>query len=75
LFRHQLVRPEENIVIRMARACPNALLSFQNAKEQYAHDFFPFVVAEDIERRLNTIQCARINTVIQTFSDLDIGME
>ncbi len=75
LFRHQLVRPDENINIRMARGCQEALLNFQKAKEQYAMDFIPYVALADIERRLNTIKCDRINTIVQTFSDLDIGME
>jgi hypothetical protein len=75
LFRHQMVHPQEVITLRMARGCANANLNFENAKEQYAMDFFPYVKVEDIERRLSTIHFARIKTAIQTFSDLDIGME
>jgi hypothetical protein len=75
LFRQQMVHPQEVITIRMARACAAAKLTFENAKEQYAMDFFPYVKVEDIKRRLSTINFARINTAIKTFSDLDIGME
>lgn len=75
LFRHQLVQPDEIITIRMARGCPEANLNFEKAKEQYALDFFPYVAIEDVKRRLSTVHFGRINTAIQTFSDIDIGME
>lgn len=76
LFRHHLVNPTERISIRMpVNDRPNANLNFEKAKEQYALDFFPYVKIDDIKERLSTISFARINTAIQTFSELDLGME
>lgn len=74
LFRHQLVRPDEQISIRLPGGNPNAMVIFEQAKEQYALDFFP-VGFKEILQRLGTIQFQRINTVFQTFSDIDLGME
>lgn len=72
LFRHQLVRPDEEIQIRCANAASNAAVVFDNAKEQYALDFFPHT---DVRDRLITVNFSRINTVIQQFSDIELGME
>lgn len=75
LFRHQLVRPEESISIRLAAGCKEAQLNFEHAKEQYVMDFFPYVPVDDTKRRLETISFERITTVVQSFSDIDLGME
>jgi hypothetical protein len=75
LFRHRLVLPNENISIRMAQGCETAKLNFENAKEQYVMDFFPYVPMEDFKKRLSVITFSRVDAVIQTFSDLDLGLE
>lgn len=75
LFRYGRVRPDEKVSVRLARGVREAKLHFENAKEQYALDFFPHVKIEDTKQRLSTIDFARINTVITQFSDLDLGMD
>jgi hypothetical protein len=75
LFRHQLIRPKENISIRMAQGCDSAKLNFEHAKEQYILDFVPYVPRVDFEQRLSVITFSRVDTVIQKFCDLDLGLE
>jgi hypothetical protein len=75
LFRHQLVGTDENISIRLAQGCKEAGLNFERAKEQYVHDFFPYVNRADLTQRLGTISFFRVTTVVQKFSDQDLGLE
>lgn len=76
LFRHQLVKPDEQITVRMPMSSNQmAGVNFDKAKEQYAFDFFPYGGLDDIKNRLSAISFVRINTVMQQFSDIDLGME
>jgi hypothetical protein len=75
LFRHQLIQATEQISIRMAQGCEKAKLNFEHAKEQYILDFVPYVPIDDFKERLSVISFSRVDAIIQTFSELDLGLE
>jgi hypothetical protein len=77
LFKYQLATDEMKISIRMALACPEAAALFQKAKENYAHDYWPIAMVspEQVRKRMENIRMAAVTSIVQRFSEVELGME
>src|SRR6266481_2636083 len=71
-FRNALVRDGVTIGIRMPNAAANALHNFDNAKENFARNFYS---SPDIHKRLEQFGVSVISIKEQIFLRDHIGME
>lgn len=77
LFKYQLATDDVRISVRMAYACPEAPAVFQKAKDNYAEDYWPIahVSPEQVRERMANIGLHTITSLVQRFSEVELGME
>jgi hypothetical protein len=77
LFKYQLATDEVKISIRMVLACPEAPALFQKAKDNYAEDYWPVarVSPEQVRKRMGNICMTATTSLVQRFSEVQLGME
>ena len=71
-FRHQLVKDNVTLDIRMPFASDNAMKTFGDAKENFARNFYS---SPDIMARLAQFSVSPIQSIVQNISIEHVGME
>ncbi|HLX69411.1 MAG TPA: hypothetical protein VKV04_07275 [Verrucomicrobiae bacterium] len=76
LFKYQLATDEMKISIRMAMPCADAAALFQKAKDNYSEDYWPVarVSPEQVRKRMENITMSAVTSLVQRFSEVEIGM-
>jgi hypothetical protein len=77
LFKYQLATDDVKISIRMVSACAEAAALFQKAKNNYTEDYWPIakVSPDQVRKRMANINMNIVTSLVQRFSEVELGME
>lgn len=71
LVHYQVLQRVDSIEIKIVYDCGSGVVNFDRAKRRYCE----FQENEDLEKRLDMINCSSVQNVVRRFSSTEIGMD